>query len=128
MGELRKLQKAVHELAQEKGWYDGAPDIATAEQQAWVNWLGARLALVHSEVSEALECVRRGQMARTYKHSPVDGLGDANKPEGLPTELADVVIRVLDLCESLGIDLELEIVCKHAFNRTRESRHGGKKL
>ncbi len=119
MGELRKLQKAVHELAQEKGWYDGTPKADDP------TWLGARLALVHSEVSEALECVRRGQMTRTY---PGPRNGDATKPEGLPTELADVVIRVLDLAESLGIDLELEIVCKHAFNRTRESRHGGKKL
>src|SRR6187399_2195286 len=117
MGELRKLQKAVHELAVEKGWYEGTPKADDP------TWLGARLALVHSEVSEALECVRRGQMTRTYA-----GPDERTKPEGLPTELADVVIRVLDLCESLGIDLELEIVCKHAFNRTRPARHGGKKL
>ena len=120
MGELRKLQKAVHELAVEKGWYEGTPKADDP------TWLGARLALVHSEVSEALECVRRGQMTRTYQSWP-EAVGPT-KPEGLPTELADVVIRVLDLCESLGIDLELEIVCKHAFNRTRPARHGGKKL
>ena len=49
------------------------------------------------------------------------------KPEGIPIELADVIIRVLDLCGRYGIDIEAAIREKHAYNLTREHRHGGKK-
>ena len=49
------------------------------------------------------------------------------KPEGFPTELADVVIRVGDLAGRLGIDLAAVIGEKMAYNITRPYRHGGKR-
>jgi len=51
-----------------------------------------------------------------------------NKPEGIPTELADIVIRVMDYCGHEGIDLEKAILEKHEYNKTRPFKHGGKKI
>ena len=84
--------------------------------------VAAKLALIHSEVSEALECVRDGHY-EAYESETRPG-----KPEGLPSELADIVIRVADLAGALGIDLESAIVTKMAYNATRQHRHGGRNL
>lgn len=48
------------------------------------------------------------------------------KPEGIPSELADIIIRVLDICAANGIDIAAAIADKMAFNETRPYRHGGK--
>jgi NTP pyrophosphatase (non-canonical NTP hydrolase) len=80
------------------------------------------IALVHSELSEALEEHRKGHKAsETYYRE--DG-----KPEGIPSELADVVIRLLDICGYLNIDLEAALIEKMTYNEKRPYRHGGKKL
>lgn len=50
------------------------------------------------------------------------------KPEGIPSELADAVIRIFDMCGYYGIDLEKAIDEKMAYNKTRSYKHGGKKL
>lgn len=49
------------------------------------------------------------------------------KPEGIPIELADVIIRILDYCGYAGIDIEAAIRQKHEYNKSRPYRHGGKK-
>ncbi len=105
---IPELQKAIHENARAHGWWEVPSRPAEL------------LCLVHAEVSEALECIREGQMVTTF--------GVGGKPEGYPTELADIVIRVLDIAEAAGIDLEAEIIRKHEFNKTRPYRHGGKVL
>ena len=107
MTTIRDLQREVHALAREKGWWD-------ERTKAPVTVL-ACLALIHSEVSEAAECARDGDHVMRI----VDG-----KPEGLVVELADTVIRIMDLCDALGLDLEEAIERKHAYNRTRPYRHG----
>ncbi len=79
-----------------------------------------KLALVHSEISEALEEYRDNSVVDLYVET--DG-----KPEGFGVELADAVIRIADLCGELGIDLEKCIKTKMEYNKTRPYRHGGKK-
>ena len=94
------------------------------------NDVGAKLALIHSEVSEALEAVRDGELA-TYEIGPDGTRYDApagHKPEGLPVELADIVIRVADLAGAMGVDLEDAVIRKMQYNAGRPMRHGGKRL
>jgi NTP pyrophosphatase (non-canonical NTP hydrolase) len=55
-----------------------------------------------------------------------DGHGGNKKPEGVPIELADCIIRILDYCGHAGIDIEQAIKIKHEYNKTRPHRHGGK--
>lgn len=78
--------------------------------------------LVVTELAEAAEAYRLPD-----SDIRVTTIGEGGKPEGFPSELADVVIRVFDTAESLGIDIASEIERKMTFNATRSYRHGGKR-
>ncbi len=111
---IKQLQKDIHEYAIGHGWWDGERS------------MGDVIANIHSEVSEAWEDYRNGKDLLEIWYVGALADGAARKPCGFPTEMADTVIRVLDLCEHLGIDLEAVIEEKMAYNRTRPFRHGGK--
>lgn len=84
--------------------------------------LPEKIALIHSEASEALESYRRNEPLVWFR-TKEDG---TQKPEGLAIELADVVIRVADLCGAMNIDLDKAVLLKSAYNETRPWRHGEK--
>lgn len=113
---MKYLQESIHALAEKKGWWkDGKVKSTFVE----------KLLMIHSEVSEATEELRT-----------IDNFIDMNnlrfsadgKPEGFAIELADIVIRVLDLAEATNIDLGKAISLKNSYNATRPYRHGNKSL
>lgn len=103
---LNELAAEVHGIAVEKGWYDTPRSFPEL------------IALMHSELSEALEAWRERDVAITT---------EGNKPEGYGVEMADCIIRILDCCDYMGIDIDQAITRKIAYNRTRPYRHGGKR-
>jgi NTP pyrophosphatase (non-canonical NTP hydrolase) len=113
MKTISDWQKEAHALAVEKGWYEGVTDNLSPTR------IGSRLALIHGEISEALDCVSKGKMALYYSFadgSTIPGpnpitqtaaqLGAIAKPEGFPIELADVFLRLCDFAESMGIQMD----------------------
>ncbi len=107
---LKELQVRCFQQAKELGWTD--KEVPVPEQ----------IALIHSEVSEALESWRNREPL-SWEHQDAKG---QMKPEGLASEYADVIIRIGHYAELLGIDLEYEIERKLQYNMTRGHRHGGK--
>lgn len=121
--EINELVSKAHTNAKNHGFWDPPLPFGTA------------IALIHSELSEALEEMRAGNRIRPGQPVPMvyyRGGGYVasgptkccKKPEGVAVELADAVIRIADLCGYLGIDLEKAIVEKMAYNETRPYKHG----
>ena len=107
---IHGMAAEAHEMAIAKGWWDEPRDIPHC------------LALIHSEVSEALEAYREHG-----SRNPDDVDYDPNpKPEGFVYELADILIRVGDLARHCDLDLETAVKEKMEFNSTRGYRHGNK--
>ena len=104
---LNDLADMAYSNAVDKGWWK--------EERTF----GELIALCHSELSEALEEYRNGNDLQTMYF-----IGD--KPEGIPVELADVLIRIFDICGRNGIDLDEAVATKMMYNSTRPIRHGGK--
>jgi NTP pyrophosphatase (non-canonical NTP hydrolase) len=154
MTSISDLQERCGVAAQAKGFHDDRPKPAWFHRlfkgfydSALRDWQGNKLMLIVSEVAEAQDELRKGHAANHtyYPKRPLPGslvaevgmekarelvdadpVGHLQKPEGCPSELADVVIRVLDFCYTEGIDLETIIEEKLAYNATRGYKHGKK--
>lgn len=70
--------------------------------------VGELLCLVHSEISEAMEGHRKNLMDDKLPHRKM-----------LEVELADALIRILDMAEHLGLDIAGAIDEKREYNFTR---------
>lgn len=92
----------VHEIAVEHGFWDA--DVSDGEA----------IALIHSELSEALEAFR-------HNNPPDDKLPEFSSAE---VELADAVIRIMDFARAKGFRVAKAIIAKSAYNETRPYKHG----
>lgn len=101
---LLALVGQAHTTAREKGFWD-VPRVMLAEDKDAK--VCQKLALIHSEVSEAVEAIRQADPTKN----------------NLSEELADIVIRVADLAGYLQVDLEHEVTMKLAKNSARPNKH-----
>lgn len=115
---LREAQKLAYRTASEAGWYC---DPKTGEPIK--RNFGEVVALMHSELSEALEADRKGLMDDKLPHR-----------DGREVEFADCIIRILDTAEALGLDVAGAMIEKNRYNRERADHklrnrgiEGGKK-
>jgi len=108
---LNQLRDELHNLAKQKGWYD-SPE--TDDQ-----FITRFVANTHGELSELWEAHRKSIL-----HEPCD---KDSSLTNLEEEMADIIIRTLDACGRLGVDIERAVHLKHEHNKNRAYRHGGKK-
>jgi len=139
---LEEMRQYVDKVNHENGWHDDDRPFS------------GDIALLHSEVSEAYEAYRDHGFHERVRYATEVDLDDGNvrmetgysivtrgdlndynwrtagrigKPEGVPSELADILVRLIDTASRYSIDLAEEFMRKMRYNETRGYKHGGKK-
>jgi len=126
---LNDAAKTIHEDNKRKGFWDNKRETGTL------------LMLCVSELAEALEADRKNKKAQLNKFVGFSNMGfdkdyntylnedaipsfETNIKDTFEDEIADTVIRILDLCGAMEIDIERHINLKLKYNRSRERMHG----
>lgn len=105
-GDLNSLAADIHEWALEKGFWKG---------KDFDQHVVEKLLLIHSEVTEAAEVVRANKDSGSTKIPAYSHFDE---------ELADIIIRTLDLAHAVGSNISGAVCAKMAYNETREHKHG----
>ena len=123
---LTELSKEIHQGNVDRGFWEKKQEF------------GVLIALIHSELSEALEADRKGRWAYLpedgfyfVEHGYSDGRSlpfeirfKEHIKDTVEDEIADTIIRCLDLSAGFGIDIHKHVMLKLKFNATREHKHG----
>lgn len=123
---INEISKEIHKQNVEKGFWDDKFDPKK---------IPVALGLIHSEVSEAMEADRKAQFCGIEKAGTLNLIQNdeiferefrAQIKDHYEDELADIMIRVMDLAAAYEINLEEHIKAKMRFNSMREYKHGKK--
>jgi hypothetical protein len=128
------------EKARANAWAGREPEKPTLIPSAIRAYWTARLSLITTEVAEAIEELRNGhavdetwytgaagdQSAPDVHLLETDPRGLPRKPEGVPSEVADVVVRSFDFADEAKFDLAEILDRKLAYNASRPKMHGRK--
>ena len=114
---LNVLKKVCHGNAKDAGWYTDLKTGKSLDRN-----VGEMMALIHSEISEAMEGYRKNKMD---DHLP--------NRKNVEIELADAIIRIMDLAGYLKLNIGRAVIEKLEYNKTRadhkienRKKHGGK--
>jgi NTP pyrophosphatase (non-canonical NTP hydrolase) len=127
-GNLNVLAKDIYQAMKEKGFWDHERNV------------GEMLMLATGELAEGLEALRKGRKMDQDRLMGYLEQGDQIHREGgfaydafesqikdtFEDELADALIRILDMCGGLGIDIEFHVREKLQYNSLRAHKHGKK--
>jgi NTP pyrophosphatase (non-canonical NTP hydrolase) len=102
----KEIAEIIHNMAVDKGFWEGERND------------GEMIALIHSELSEGLEALR--------EH--IDHDDKIPEFKGIEAELADTVIRIMDMAHARGWDVAKALLAKVNYNARRDYKHGGKKF
>lgn len=100
---LNEYSNVIHKCAVDHGFWNKNRNF------------GEMIALMHSELSEALEAHREDKESFYLEF---------DKPEGWAVELVDCMIRILDTLHKAGLDIDKIMSLKIAYNNTRPYKHG----
>lgn len=106
---MDSAQAEMHQISVDHGWWD---DFNPKTKRN----VGELIALIHSEASELLEAFRHGNPRSEH----------ITAFSSVEEEMADIVIRVMDMAQAHGVSLGQAIVAKASFNKTRPHKHGNK--
>jgi NTP pyrophosphatase (non-canonical NTP hydrolase) len=116
---LNQSANIIYQNNKEKGFWDKERNI------------GEMLMLITSELGEAMEAHRKGKFSKVSDfETDFDAFSNfsesfkMNIKDTFEDEIADAIIRLLDLSAGLGIDIEKHINLKVLFNKSREKLHG----
>ena len=107
--DINDISKTIHTVAVDKGWWDTPRSF------------GDVMMMIVTECAEAVEHYREGKELNKLWY-------EDTKPDGVPAEMADIIIRVLDACVQYDINIEESLVEKVRYNESRTYRHGNKLL
>lgn len=116
MNTINEIADAVHENALNKGFHPEGQPIAT--------FIANQVCNIHGEVTEFWDGWRAGTNTQPCDKSGIMITMELRPLSSQEEELADIVIRVLDVSRRLGINIQEAIKIKHFYNTTRPFKHG----
>ena len=122
---MNELRDKIYQNAKDKGFWDKERN------------MGEALMLIVTELAEALEVHRASGQLKEFTEGQklsLEKMSDEQFPEtfsimvkdSFHDEMADVLIRVLDLCGGYNIDIDWHVKMKMRYNATRSRLHGKK--
>ena len=121
---LNELSNKAHAAAVEKGFYERKRDLPELAM------------LIITELSEAVEAERKGAKIEAYRQkwaceynvddwdANIFAKYDIDMRGTIEEEIADAIIRILDLCGYYGINIDAWVETKMKYNSMRPKKHG----